>query len=114
MTELQGLQLNSEALRKRRCAVAGVVVDTPTENADLARKAGLDYQILSDPDLHTADAYGLRHAGGGPDGQDIAHSASVLVDGAGIVRWTSVTRNIRVRPTPADVLTELDALPPPS
>jgi peroxiredoxin len=89
-------------------------VDAPGTNADLARKAKLDYPILSDPALHTIDAYGLRHAGGGPDGQDIAHAASVLIDGAGVVRWTFVTRNFRVRPTPADVLAAIDALPPAS
>lgn len=114
MTELQGLQLNIEELRKRGCAITGVVVDAPETNADLARDAELSYPILSDPGLHTAEAYGLRHAGGGPDGQDIAYSASVLVDGAGIVRWTYVTRNFRVRPTPADVLVAIDALPPAS
>jgi len=86
-----------------------VVVDAPATNADLARDAKLDYPILSDPGLHTADAYGVRHTGGGPDAQDIARPASVLVDGAGIVRWTSVTRNFRVRPTPADVLAAIDA-----
>jgi len=91
-----------------------VVVDPPETNADLARDAGLDFPILSDPDLHIVDAYGLRHVGGGPDGRDIARSASVLVDGAGIVRWTSVTRNFRVRPMPADVLTAIDALAPAS
>jgi hypothetical protein len=36
----------------------------------------------------------------------------VLVDGAGIVRWTSVTRNFRVRPTPTDVLAAIDAVQP--
>jgi peroxiredoxin len=114
VTELQGLQLNIEALRKRGCAVAGVVTDSPETNADLARQAELDYPILSDPALHAIDAYGLRHAGAGPDGHDIAHSASVLVDAAGIVRWTFVTRNLRVRPTPADVLAAIDALAPAS
>ena len=114
MTELQGLQLNIEALRKRGCAVAGVVVDSPGTNAQLVREAKLDYPILSDPGLRTIDAYGLRHVGGGPDGQDIAHAASVLIDGSGIVRWTFVTRNFRVRPTPADVLAAIDALRPAS
>jgi peroxiredoxin len=114
VTELQGLQLNYDELQKRRCAVAGVVVDPPETNADLIRQAKLEYSILSDPGLHTADAYGLRHVAGGPDGQDIAHPASVLVDGAGIVRWTSVTRNFRVRPTPTDVRGAIDALPPAS
>jgi peroxiredoxin len=114
VSELQGLQLNIEALHERGCAVAGVVVDDPATNADLARTADLHYPILADPDLHAIDAYGLRHAGAGPDGRDVAHSASVLIDGAGIVRWKSVTENFRVRPTPAGVLAAIDALQPAS
>jgi peroxiredoxin len=57
------------------------------------------------------DAYRLRHAGAGPEGNDIARSASVLIDRDGVVRWTEITRNFRVRPTPADVLAAIDALP---
>ena len=112
MSELQGLQLSSEEFRKRHCAVAGVVVDPPEANATLARQAGLTYPILADPALTAIDAYGLRHPGGGPDGRDIAHSASVLIDADGIIRWTSVTDNIRRRPTPATVLAAVDALSP--
>jgi hypothetical protein len=52
--------------------------------------------------------------GAGPDGGDIAHPASVLIGGDGIVRWTSVTDNVRRRPTPATVLAAVDALPPAS
>jgi peroxiredoxin len=91
--------------------VVGVVVDPPATNAELARDAGLAFPILADPDLKTIDAYGLRHAGAGPDGADIAHPASVLIDADGVVRWTFVTRNVRVRPTPSDALTAIDALP---
>jgi hypothetical protein len=47
----------------------------------------------------------------GHDRRDIASSASVLIDGAGVVRWTSVTQNVRVRPTPDAVLDAIDALP---
>jgi peroxiredoxin len=112
VTELQGLQLNIDALRARGCAVAGVVVDDPATNAELARNAKLDYPILADPDLRAIDAFGLRHAGAGPDGRDIARAASVLIDGQGIVRWTDVTQNFRVRPTPDRVLQAIDALPP--
>ena len=111
MSELQGLQLSLGDLCQRGAAIAGVVVDPVEANADLARTAELAFPILSDPDLHAIDAYRLRHAGGGPDGHDIAHSASVLIDRDGIVRWTFVTRNFRVRPTPADVLAALAALP---
>ena len=111
MTELQGLQLSIAELRDRHCAVAGVVVDPPDVNATLARQVGLTYPILADPTLAAIDAYGLRHPGGGPDGHDIAHSASVLIDADGIVRWTSVTDNVRRRSTPATVLAAVDALP---
>jgi hypothetical protein len=44
------------------------------------------------------------------DGKDIALSASVLIDGDGIVRWTTVGTNVRVRPTPETVLAAIDGL----
>ena len=110
MSELQGLQLSIDEFRKRRCAIAAVVVDPPETNATLARQVGLGYPILADTRLEVIDAYGLRHPGAGPEGQDIAHSASVLIDAAGVVRWRSVTDNIRRRPTPATVLAAVDGL----
>jgi peroxiredoxin len=91
--------------------VVFVVVDPPETNAQLARDAELSYPILADPELHAIDAYGLRHAGAGPDGHDIAHPASVLIDRDGIVRWAFLTRNVRVRPTPDTILAAIDALP---
>jgi peroxiredoxin len=90
--------------------VLGIVVDPVETNAQLARDADLDFPVLSDPDLHTIDAYGLRHPSG-HDGRDIALSASVLLDANGIVRWTHVTRNFRVRPLPAEILAAIDDLP---
>jgi peroxiredoxin len=90
--------------------IAGVVVDSVETNAQLVRDAELDYQILSDPDFRLIDAYGLRHREA-HDGHDIALSASVLVDGKGIVRWTYVTSNVRFRPTASDVLAAVDRLP---
>lgn len=89
-----------------------MVVDPSETNATLARQVDLTYPLLADPTLQAIDAYGLRHSGGGPDGGDIAHSASVLIDAEGVVRWTSVTDNFRRRPTPATVLAAVDALPP--
>jgi peroxiredoxin len=89
--------------------VVGVVVDPVATNAELARAAALEFPILSDPDRRMIDAYGLRHVAA-HDGQDIAFSASVLIDAAGMVRWTSVTRNVRVRPSPDQVLAAIDAL----
>ena len=101
-----------DEFRARGCAVAGVVVDPPETNATLAQQAGLTYPILADPDLQAIDAYGLRHAGAGPDGRDIAHSASVLIDARGVVGWRLVTDNFRRRPLPRTVLVAVDALGP--
>ena len=91
-------------------AIAGVVVDSVETNAQLVRDAGLAFQILSDPDFHLIDAYGLRHREA-HDGQDIALSASVLIDGTGVVRWTFITPNVRFRPTPNMVLAAVERLP---
>jgi len=84
-----------------------VVVDPVATNADLARTAGLEFPILSDPELRTIDAYGLRHVAA-HDGEDIALSATVLVDADGVVRWTTVTRNVRIRLAPGEVLAAID------
>ena len=90
-------------------AIAGVVVDPVETNAQLLRDAGLEFQILSDPDFRLIDAYGLRHREA-HDGHDIALSASVLIDGEGIVRWTYVTSNVRFRPTAGEVLAAVNRL----
>ncbi len=87
-----------------------MVVDPVETNAQLRRDAALDFPILSDPDFRLIDAYGFRHRDA-HDGHDIALSASVLIDGTGIVRWTFVTPNLRVRPTPDTVLAAVDELP---
>ncbi len=110
MSELQGLQLSLEEFRRRGVRVVGMVVDPVETNAQLARDAGLEFTILADPDLHTIDAYGLRHREG-HEGQDIALSASVLLDADGTVRWSHVTPNFRVRPLPGEILAAVDGLP---
>jgi peroxiredoxin len=51
-----------------------------------------------------ARRYGLVHARGGPDGQDVPRPATVVLDRDGIVRWFSVAHNFQVRPAPGDVL----------
>lgn len=88
--------------------IAGVVVDPPEINREVIARRGLDFPILSDPAFALIGAFGLRHPEG-HDGRDIALSAAVLLDANGIVRWVSVTPNLRVRPTPETVLAAIDA-----
>jgi peroxiredoxin len=74
-----------------------ISVDAPAVSLDLSKKAGYTYTILSDQDVAVTRRYHLLHAGGGPDGHDIARPAEFLVDRQKIIRWTNFTEDIRVR-----------------
>jgi peroxiredoxin len=76
----------------------------------MASELELEFRVLSDPELTAIDAFGLRHAGGGPWG-DIARPAAYIVDRRGIVVWRDLTENWRVRPRPDDLLEVLASLP---
>lgn len=111
MLELQGLQLRKEEFDKRNTEILAIVVDSVAQNDAVVRDVGLDYRILSDPNLTAIDAYGLRHeqeAGQPP----IAHPASFLIDAGGMVRWRDLTDNYRLRPRPETILAAIDRLDP--
>jgi peroxiredoxin len=76
----------------------------------LADGLRLGYRVLADPDLAATRRWGLVHARGGPEGQDVPRPATVVIDRDGIVRWFSVSRNFQVRPDPGDVLRAVRAL----
>ncbi|HXX01568.1 MAG TPA: redoxin domain-containing protein, partial [Candidatus Acidoferrales bacterium] len=56
-----------------------ISVDVPQISLDLSRKVGYTFPILSDPDAAVIRSYHLLHAGGGPEGHDIARPAEFLV-----------------------------------
>jgi len=87
-----------------------ISVDAPTVSADLRRKAGLTFTLLSDPQAEAIRRYGLLHAGGGPDGQNIARPAEFLVDHSGVVRWENFTEDVRVRARAEEMLAAARAL----
>ena len=107
MAELQGLQLRHDDFTGRGAQILAVVVDPMQKNAEVVRDLGLSYRVLADPEMKVIDAYGLRHPGG-HEGQDIALSATFLIDEKGVVAWRSLTENIRKRPRPDDILAEID------
>lgn len=77
--------------------VVAISVDSPEQSEDLRKKAGLTFQILSDPNNDAIRRYDLLHAKGGPDGHDIARPGEFLVDSNGVVRWVNLTEDFRVR-----------------
>jgi len=74
-----------------------ISADTPEESAELARKAGYSYPLLSDHNLDVIRKWDLLHKGGGEGGRDIARPAEFLVDRNGVVRWRNLTDDIKVR-----------------
>jgi peroxiredoxin len=74
-----------------------ISVDPPSVSANLSKKAGYTFPILSDPKAEVISRYDLLHKGAGPEGHDIARPAEFLVDSTGTVRWTNFTEDIRIR-----------------
>jgi peroxiredoxin len=87
-----------------------ISVDAPEESADLCRKAAHTYTFLSDPNAEVIRRYDLLHAGAGVNGHDIARPAEFLLDSSGIVRWVNLTKDLRVRATPDEMLKAARAL----
>ena len=81
-----------------------ISVDSPKESADLQRKAGYTYVFLSDPNTEVIRRYDVLHKGAGMEGHDIARPAEFLIDASGVIRWTNLTDDIRVRARPEQML----------
>ncbi len=103
MSALDGLQAEIESFRAAGTQIIAVSPDSQAENRQVAQKLGLEFPILSDPDLVLTRAMGLVHEKGGMEGEDIPRPAIFIVQD-GTVRWRSVTDNWRVRIRPEPLL----------
>ena len=103
MSELQGL--GAELSESERAAVEVVAIspDPNERSQQLADGLRLGYRFVADRDLAVARRFGLVHARGGPEGQDVPRPATVVLDRDGIVRWWSASSNYQIRPDPAEV-----------
>src|SRR5215510_13739996 len=104
MAELQGLGAALSEAERAGVEIVTVSPDTNEQSQRVADGLRLGYRFVADRDLAVTRRYGLVHARGGPDGRDVPRPATVVLDRDGVVRWFSVTRNVQVRPDPADVL----------
>jgi peroxiredoxin len=86
-------------------------VDAPEVSAELARKAGYTFPILSDRDAAVIREYDLVHKGAGTGGTDVARPAEFLLDRTGTVRWRNLTEDYRVRARVEEILEQARKLP---
>ena len=90
-----------------------ILAISPDPNAtsqELADRLKARYRFLTDGDLALTRRYGLVHARGGPNGEDVPIPTTVVIDRHGIVRWLKLADNYQVRPDPTDVARAVRAL----
>lgn len=87
-----------------------ISVDPAEESRKIVEANGLEFRLLSDPDLRVIDQFGVRHPDGGLDG-DVARPAAFILDREGRVVWRDFTANWRVRVRPEHILEQLAAIP---
>ena len=80
-----------------------ISVDPPATSAELAKKLGVTFPLLSDESRATIRAYGIEDAENG-----ISWPAIFIVDKAGKVVWRSLAQTYKIRAMPAQIL---EALP---
>ena len=103
MAELQGLGAVLTELGDEGVQILAISPDANEKSQELAQKLRARYRFLTDRDLEVTRRYGLLHAHGGNQGQDVARPTTVVLDRRGIVRWLQLVDSIQVRPDPADV-----------
>lgn len=89
--------------------VVAVSVDSPEESRKLCQARGYTFPVVSDPNAAAIRRYGVLHAKAGEGGKDIARPAEFVVDKNGIIRWESLTDDLRVRARPEAVLQAVDS-----
>ena len=89
-----------------------ISVDSVEDSKSAAESHGITFRLLSDGDLKTIDAYGVRHEGAHPfTGGAIARPAVFVIDRDGRIAHRHVTDNWRVRVRAEEILKQLADLP---
>lgn len=78
----------------------------------MVREEQLSVLVLSDSGASVVRDYGLLHEGAGPDGEDIAIPAQILVAQDGRIVWRHVARKIQDRAYPEETLAAIEELEP--
>ncbi|WP_374763977.1 peroxiredoxin family protein [Yunchengibacter salinarum] len=114
LAQIGAVAAHYQALAERGARVALVSPQPEHESAALGRKYGVDFTILTDPDLKAAERLGLSHPEGVPAPMRGRYGAStvlptlVLVDRGGVIRFADQTDDYTVRPEPDVMIDILD------
>jgi mycoredoxin-dependent peroxiredoxin len=98
----------------RETQVVAISVDSHEQSRQLCESQGYTFPLLYDPRAETIRAYGVLHAHGGEEGQDIARPAEFLVDQTGMIRWVNLAGSLLARLRPDTVLQAIDLMTTPT
>ncbi len=97
LSELRGLGAITADLQALGVRTLAISVDPPAQSRRVVERQHLPFPILADEQRQVIRALGLLHAGGAPNGDDIALPALILLDPGGRIRWRYVADRIQNR-----------------
>ncbi len=107
MIELGQLEKAHAEFDKRKARV--VVISLEDQETAQATQADFPHLVVvADADRKLSEALEVIHRDSAPGGGDTAAPTTILVDGAGTVRWMFRPDSFLVRLTPAEVLAAVD------
>jgi peroxiredoxin len=96
------LATNYDKFKAAGAEILAISVDAPEKSREMAEKLKLTFTVLSDPEHKVIDKYGILDPGG-----KISIASVFVVDKNGIVRWSYITDDYKVRPLDETILAEL-------
>jgi len=124
--QVHELSRSSAEFRKRGVALIVISVDNPDHAVETAKEYGLDFDVLSDPEVAAHRAYHVvDHIGGmtnfmiarmgadleersGKAHHDVAIPSVFLIDASGTIRWSHVDPDYSKRPSVPQILEAID------
>lgn len=106
-----------QALSARGVKIRLISPQAEEHTAKLAQRFSVDFDYLIDPQLKAARTLQIFAEGGLPVGleaqgysSDTVYPTVLITDSQGVVRYSDLTDNYRVRPEPAEFIAEIDRL----
>lgn len=124
--QVHELSRSSSEFRRRGVRLVMISVDNPKHAVATAKEYGLDFEVLSDPELAAHTAYRVVDQLGGTTNfmlarmgvdleersgkqhHDVAVPSVFVIDAAGMIRWAHVDPDYAKRPTAAQILEAVD------
>jgi peroxiredoxin len=107
MIELGQLEAHWQEFEKKKVRVVAVSI----ENLEAAKATQADFPhlvVVSDAERNLSQALAVIHPHSAPDGGDSAAPTTILIDGAGTVRWTFRPDRVPGRLSPEQLLAAID------